>query len=78
VTPKGLLYVTDRKTPHPTEHNYVAKLLRLQASGGVPLAPGVHDMAIYHDAWCGIYRGKRCNCDPEIKITTLWTVNPQG
>jgi uncharacterized protein YjbI with pentapeptide repeats len=80
VKPKSqkILYVTGRESPHPSEHNYVAKLARLQEQGGLNLTAGVHDMAVYHDDWCGIYQGKRCNCDPDIKVTTLWTVQPQG
>jgi hypothetical protein len=80
VKPKSqkILYVSGRESPHPSEHNYVAKLARLQEQGGLNLTPGVHDMAVCHDDWCGIYEGKRCNCDPDIKVTTLYTVNQQG
>jgi hypothetical protein len=30
--------------------------------------PGVSHMVLFHDKWCGIYDGKGCNCDPELKI----------
>jgi hypothetical protein len=62
----------------PKEQNYQKKLARLQARGGLNLGPGVHDMAVSHDAWCGIYKGKRCNCDPDITITTRAHVDQQG
>ena len=62
----------------PPQHNYQKKLARIQEQGGLNLAPGVHDMAVSHDVWCGIYKGNLCNCDPDIKITTLDHVRQQG
>ena len=62
----------------PPQHNYLKKLLRLQAQGALPLTAGVHDVAIAHDDWCGIYRGKHCHCDPDITLKTLWQTRPQG
>ena len=23
---------------------------------------------VYHDDWCGIFSGERCNCDPSIMV----------
>jgi len=62
----------------PKHHNYQKKLARLQEQGGLTLAPGVHDMAVYHDRWCGINKGKHCNCDPDLRLKTVWTPRPQG
>jgi hypothetical protein len=52
----------------PEEHNYRIKLAKMVEAGTVPSAGGVHEISVYHDAWCGIYRGVRCNCDPIIEV----------
>jgi hypothetical protein len=56
--------------PHVKQHNYTRKLLRMLASGelGQPLPGEVRHIDIEHEPWCGVYRGKRCNCDPVIKV----------
>jgi hypothetical protein len=28
----------------------------------------VHQVSVSHDDRCGIFTGKRCNCDPAIQI----------
>ena len=28
--------------------------------------PSISEMTICHDDWCGIFKGKGCNCEPEI------------
>jgi len=28
----------------------------------------LHMITVYHDDWCGYFKGKRCNCDPEITL----------
>lgn len=60
------------------EHHYVKKLTRLQAAGGLPVGVGVHQLDIRHDSWCRLYKGQRCNCDPDLRLTTIWTPRPQG
>jgi hypothetical protein len=50
-------------------HNYVRKLLYLRRLGLIP--NGVHIGDIYHDDWCGIWDGKRCNCNPDIRLTPV-------
>jgi hypothetical protein len=62
----------------PRHHNYQKKLVRLQAQGALPVGVGLYDLAVSHDDWCGSYKGRRCNCDPDLKLTTLWTPRPQG
>jgi hypothetical protein len=64
VKPKKVLDVTDRETPHPREHNYHAKVMALTKG----LQPGVSSIRVAHDDWCGIYKRKRCNCDPEVSL----------
>jgi hypothetical protein len=51
----------------PRQHNYGIKLLKLYAEGKLPTC-GLHVLDICHDAWCGLYRGQRCNCDPDIRL----------
>ncbi len=47
------------------QHNYIKKLEKLVSRGRIP-AHRVSDVVVSHDAWCGIHRGARCNCDPTI------------
>lgn len=54
----------------PRQHNYYRKLMDLVEQGQVP--PGrISDVDVYHDAWCRIYQGGYCNCEPEIKLPPL-------
>jgi hypothetical protein len=39
------------------------------AFGDAKLTPGVHLAAIEHDRWCGIYRGRGCDCVPDISVS---------
>jgi hypothetical protein len=32
------------------------------------LAPGVYHRVLYHDDWCGIYKGLECNCKPDVQL----------
>ena len=53
----------------PRKHNYYRKVMELVERGEVQLCPGqVREVDIYHDDWCGIYRGDYCDCDPEIEV----------
>ena len=49
-------------------HNYEAKLLQMWAIGALPRTAGYHQISVWHDDECGVFVGKRCNCDPEIKL----------
>jgi hypothetical protein len=49
------------------KHNYYKKLLKLYKAGKLRAA-SLSLVDIYHDDWCGIYHGRYCNCDPDIKI----------
>jgi hypothetical protein len=66
------------KLPRHREHNYQKKLRRLIAQGALPVGVGVHQLDVCHDRWCRIYKGKHCNCDPDLRLTSLWTPRPQG
>jgi hypothetical protein len=58
------------RTP-PKLPNYVRKLLYLRRIGALPADVAEQHLAVYHDHWCGIYKRKRCNCDPDIKLKAM-------
>jgi hypothetical protein len=33
-----------------------------------PRTAGYHQITVYHDDECGIFEGRRCDCDPDIKL----------
>lgn len=49
------------------EHNYVAKVLAFAREHNIPRGR-LSEIGIYHDSWCGIHRGGRCNCNPDVKL----------
>ena len=51
--------------PHP---NYMRKLHYLWRIGALPRDVGLHMLDVAHGDWCGIFEGKRCNCDPDITL----------
>ena len=55
----------DTTVPH---HNYVTKIRQMWATGTLPRTAGYHQISVYHDDECGIFAGKRCDCDPDIKL----------
>jgi len=57
-----------KRVKHRPLPNYVRKLAYLCRIGAIPRGTEWHLIDIYHDAWCGIYQGKRCNCDPDIRL----------
>jgi hypothetical protein len=51
---------------------YLAQLLYLARVGAIRLEPGsVSEISVYHDDSCGIFAGKPCCCDPDIRQN--WT-----
>ena len=46
-------------------HEYLKRIQKAR-SQGVFGAGEVLDLAVAHDDWCGIYKGRECNCDPRI------------
>jgi hypothetical protein len=57
----------DGRQVNDSQH-YLAELLRLQAEGKLPAAPGFHHVSVAHDHWCSIYCGGSCDCEPEITL----------
>ena len=51
--------------PH---HNYVPKLLQMWATGALPRTAGYHQISVWHDDACGIFAGKHCDCNLDIKL----------
>jgi hypothetical protein len=49
------------------QHNYIRKIERFAAEHGIPKAR-LSEIGVYHDPWCGINRGGRCNCDPDVRL----------
>lgn len=48
------------------KHNYNRKIRKLFEEG--KFKPGLHHVTINHDNWCGLYKGRYCNCNPDIVI----------
>ena len=48
--------------------NYVLKLLAMRAEGKLPNKPGLHHVILAHDDWCGVFKGKPCDCEPEFRL----------
>jgi hypothetical protein len=47
--------------------NYLVKIMELCEQHPEILA-GVRHVSISHDSWCGIYKGRPCNCNVEVKL----------
>jgi hypothetical protein len=50
------------------DDNYLSKLAQMEAEGKLPRGPGLSHVLVLHDSWCGALRGKRCDCDPDIRF----------
>ena len=46
-------------------HNYIARLVRYV--GQATVGTGDHHVRISHDDWCAFFKGRACNCDPDIR-----------
>ena len=46
-------------------HNYIEKLLRHVEQ--TTLKNGDHHIKVSHDDWCAFFKGRACNCDPDIR-----------
>jgi hypothetical protein len=60
----------------PTQHNYLKKLIKLFDQAKLPKA-GLVVLDVYHDDWCAIYRGRYCNCDPDIRLRRYPPLDPE-
>lgn len=48
---------------------YLKRLYKAAEAGLITKGRFAH-AKVYHDNWCGSYKGKPCNCDPNITIQT--------
>ena len=66
-----------KQTQQPKQHNYIRKLHYLWRIGALPRTVGLHMLDVAHDDWCGIFEGKRCNCDPDVRLkySLSWSAN---
>ena len=69
--PKGLYITTDDRDP--TKHNYFKKVMELSKLDAVK--KGHSTISIHHDEWCKIYKGKYCNCDPDVELKANLLMN---
>lgn len=46
---------------------YLEKIMAMMRAGELPEV-GVHQADVYHDTWCGIWAGRACDCEPEIRL----------
>ena len=54
------------------EHNYKIKINKMIAAGELSEGASLTKLEVFHDDLCGIFYGKKCDCDPKIKIDKLW------
>lgn len=49
-------------------HNHQKIIMAALRRGDLRPQPGrVTHLDVYHDGWCSIFKGGRCNCFPEIR-----------
>jgi hypothetical protein len=49
------------------DHNYLRKVAQYLEAHRLP--PGTFNaVGVYHDPWCGVHKGGRCNCDPDVEL----------
>ena len=57
------------KNKRQKQHNYMHKILYLQRVGMIPGKAGDVSMVdVAHDDFCGIFGGRRCDCNPDVKL----------
>ena len=57
-----------RPKARPTLPNYIRKIQYLVKVGAIPVDAGVNHLDVLHDNWCAIFKGKPCNCNPEVHL----------
>ena len=50
--------------------SYLEKVLKMGKEIVEPGNPQVHHVGIFHDDWCGIFKGKPCDYDPDVRDIT--------
>lgn len=49
--------------------HYLGKLI--SEAGNRQLITGVHEVKVYHDSWCSIFRGGECDCNPDVDMSSF-------
>ena len=50
-------------------HNYLLKVDQMLKEGKIKYGNGeVNRLTVLHDDWCGIYKRKECNCNPDLAL----------
>jgi hypothetical protein len=61
---------------------YGHRLLAAYAKGNLPSQPGVFFATIQHETWCAIYKGRGCDCVPDISVSgpddTVTIIDEEG
>lgn len=51
------------------EPRHVTKLRDLLSTRELSFKPGtVTQLRVAHDDWCGVFKGRACDCDPDIDV----------
>lgn len=50
--------------------NYIKQILAAYQSEPSIKTPGVKMVHVYHDDDCGIFKGKPCDCNPDVVVET--------
>ncbi len=48
--------------------NYVPAVMKALAEHGTPAPGSVTEVQVLHDDDCPVFRGRRCDCNPEVRI----------
>ena len=57
----------------PQAHKYLSKLL--QFAPDLAELPGrVGHILVSHDDWCAFFKGRACNCDPDVREMLPWEI----
>ena len=64
---RPILYIGDGQP-----HNYIAKFIRYVLRRS--LRNRDRHFKISHDHWCAFFKGRACNCDPNIREMIPWEI----
>ena len=53
-------------------HNYIEKLMRFMRR--TLLGKRDIHVKVSHDDWCAYFKGRACNCDPDIREMLPWEI----
>jgi hypothetical protein len=57
--------------------NYVTKLMTMLRKGEITME-GTQHARVVHDSWCLVFAGGECDCDPEITVEKVQSVEKVG